>query len=186
MFCLIRRQCLRKRVERFLSSTTKFTRSSIHTSPQKKKITIYALTIYMAIQILMPFRHFLYLGNVNWTEEGHDFSWHMKLRSKRGEATFYVTDPALKKTWEFDPYDYLTYRQVGEVESHPEMIVIFSHYLESYFKKEGYGDVEVRAKVSVSLNRREPQLLIDPTVDLTKLKRTIWPANWILPLKKGS
>ena len=173
----------RQRVEKILSSTIKFTRSAIHTSAEKKRFIIYALTIYMAIQILMPFRHHLYPGNVSWTEEGHDFSWHMKLRSKRGTATFFVTDPQSKKSWQVDPYDYLTYRQMGEVESHPEMIVLFSHYLESELQKEGYGDVEIRALVNVSLNAREPQILVDPTIDLTTRHRSLMPADWILPLK---
>jgi hypothetical protein len=36
----------------------------------------------VAFQTLVPFRHLLYPGNVSWTEEGHRFAWHMKLRSK--------------------------------------------------------------------------------------------------------
>jgi vitamin K-dependent gamma-carboxylase len=172
----------RRKVERLLSSTIKFTRSAIHTPTKKKHTIIYALTLYMAFQILMPLRHHLYPGNVNWTEEGHDFSWHMKLRSKRGTATFIVTDPRAKKSWEVDPYDYLTSRQMGEVESHPEMIVLFSHYLESELQKEGHGDVEIRAVVNVSLNAREPQLLVDPNIDLTRRQRSLKPADWILPL----
>ncbi len=42
------------------------------------------LMFYLALQLLIPLRHFLYPGNVHWTEEGHRFSWHMKLRNKVG------------------------------------------------------------------------------------------------------
>ncbi len=33
-----------------------------------------------------------------------------------------------------------------------------------------------------SLNGREYQFLIDPNTDLAAQPRTLWPADWILPL----
>jgi len=40
----------------------------------------------------------------------------------------------------------------------------------------------VRARAMVSLNGREPQLLIDPNIDLAKEEVGLLPARWILPL----
>jgi len=40
----------------------------------------------------------------------------------------------------------------------------------------------VRARVEVSLNGRQPQLLIDPNVDLAKEEAGLLPARWIVPL----
>jgi len=37
---------------------------------------------------LLFLRHWLYPGNVSWTEEGHRYAWHMKLRDKDCTATF--------------------------------------------------------------------------------------------------
>jgi hypothetical protein len=34
----------------------------------------------------------------------------------------------------------------------------------------------------VSLNGREPQLLIDPNVDLAKEEVSLLPARWVVPL----
>ena len=48
--------------------------------------------------------------------------------------------------------------------------------------REGYENVEVRARVMVSLNGRPPQLLIDPEVDLAKEEIGLLPARWIVPL----
>jgi hypothetical protein len=62
------------------------------------------------------------------------------------------------------------------------MLVQFSHYLAEQKRREGFHDVEVRAHVMVSLNGREPQLLIDPTVDLAKEEVSLLPARWIVPL----
>ena len=71
-------------------------------SPKQKAIAA-LLTMYLAFQVVLPLRHFAYPGNVSWTEEGHNFSWHMKLRTKRGDALFTVSHPATGTTWAIDP-----------------------------------------------------------------------------------
>lgn len=137
---------------------------------------------YLLVQLLVPFRHFLYPGNVSWTEEGHNFAWHMKLRSKRGEATFFVNHPESGTTWTVDPSTYLEARQVSKMSTKPDMILRFSHYLAEEKRRQGYQNVEVRARVMASLNGRKPQLLIDPTVDLAKESASLRRARWIMPL----
>ena len=72
-----------------------------------RKVVTGLLAAYLAIQIVLPLRHHLYPGDVSWTEEGHNFSWHMKLRTKVGEATFTVTHPGSGQTWTVKPKDYL-------------------------------------------------------------------------------
>jgi hypothetical protein len=72
-----------------------------------QKLVAGMLTAYLAVQLLLPLRHYLYPGNVSWTEEGHNFAWHMKLRTKIGEAVFTVTHPRGGKTWTIKPEDYL-------------------------------------------------------------------------------
>jgi hypothetical protein len=133
----------------------------------------------------MPFRHQLYSGNVSWTEEGHYFSWHMKLRNKSGTLDLIATDPNTGESWTVDQRDFLTSRQRSKMEGHPDMIVQFCHYLEQIYRKKGHADVEIRAVAKISLNGREPQLLINPTVDLTRVKRSLFSASYILPLPDG-
>jgi len=147
-----------------------------------QKLVAGLLAAYLGIQLVFPLRHYLYPGNVNWTEEGHNFSWHMKLRTKVGEAVFNVTHPRSGQTWTIKPEDYLESHQVMKVITKPDLLVLFSHYLAEEKRREGYDDVEVRARVMVSLNGREPQLLIDPGVDLAKENVSLLPANWIVPL----
>ncbi|MTJ07826.1 HTTM domain-containing protein [Anabaena sp. UHCC 0204] len=140
------------------------------------------LSIYLILQILIPFRHFLYPGNVNWTYEGHRFSWHMKLLSKRGDIQFFVTDPIENQTWEFDPDNYLARWQVRTMVGRPDMILQFSHHLADELRAAGYAQIEVRVRSELSLNGRNPQLFIDPGVDLVTQRRSLKPSSWILPL----
>ena len=147
-----------------------------------QKLVAGLLAGYLAIQLLLPLRHYLYPGNVSWTEEGHNFAWHMKLRTKVGEAIFTVTHPRSGQTWTIKPNDYLKSHQVMKMSTKPELLLAFGHHLAEQKRREGYDDVEVRARVMVSLNGRQPQLLIDPNIDLTKQQVGLLPARWIIPL----
>jgi vitamin K-dependent gamma-carboxylase len=148
----------------------------------QQKTVAALLTTYLALQLILPIRHYAYPGNVSWTEEGHNFSWHMKLRAKKAEASFTITHPASGQSWTVDPKELLESRQVAKMATHPDMILQFSHYLAEQKRHEGYENVEVRARVMASLNGRKPQLLIDPTADLAKERLSLLPARWILPL----
>ena len=147
-----------------------------------QKLTAGLLATYLGFHLLFPLRHYLYPGNVSWTEEGHNFAWHMKLRTKEGEAVFNVTHPQSGQTWTIKPKDYLKPHQMMKVITKPDLIVQFAHFLAAEKRREGHDDVEVRTHVLVSLNGRQPQLLIDPNVDLTKETVSLLPARWIVPL----
>lgn len=140
------------------------------------------LALYLVVQILMPLRHFAYPGEVNWTEEGHNFSWHMKLRDKESDARFTITNPASGEVWKVDLRRYLEPRQRDKMVTRPDMILQFCHYLAEEKRREGYENVEVRARVMASLNGRKRQLLVDPDIDLAKEPRNLLPARWIVPL----
>ena len=157
-------------------------RSNCPSLTTSQKVVAGVLAAYLVVQLLFPLRHYLYPGNVSWTEEGHNFAWHMKLRTKSGQAVFNVTHPGSGQTWTIKPEDHLKSHQLMKVITKPDLLVLFGHYLAEVKRREGYDTVEVRAHVMVSLNGREPQLLIDPTVDLAKEKVSLLPTRWIVPL----
>jgi hypothetical protein len=159
-----------------------FVKTSCPPLSTSQKLLVGLLAVYLAVQLFLPLRHYLYPGNVSWTEEGHNFAWHMKLRTKTGEAVFMVTHPGSGQTWTIKPEAHLKSHQVMKMSTKPELILLFGHYLAEEKRREGYDNVEVRARVMVSLNGREAQLLIDPNVDLTKEEVTLLPARWIVPL----
>jgi len=140
------------------------------------------LGVWIAFQVLMPLRHLLYPGNVSWTEEGHRFAWMMKLRDKKGEATFVVKNPASNESWFINPARHLMPRQARKMATRPDMILQFAHYLGEQFAAVGIPGVEVYALVEVSLNGRPRALMIDPKRDLMTVRRDLAVADWILPL----
>lgn len=149
-----------------------------------KTWTLTFLSIWVAIQLLLPLRHFLIPGNVHWTEEGHNYSWHMKLRAKASEGVFILTGTKTGEEWTVQPREHLTQVQERKMTARPHMIVQFAHYLAEHYAQKRGAEVEVRAHITASLNGRRSQLLIDPAVDLSQVPHPSWEhAEWILPLE---
>ncbi|MDC0722248.1 HTTM domain-containing protein [Nannocystis bainbridge] len=146
-----------------------------------QKCLLTFLGVYTAWQLLFPLRHWLYPGDVAWTEEGHKFSWRMKLRDKGGSVAYHATDPTTGESWKIDLRGKIKRWQLSEMTGRPEMILQLAHYLGEQLRAEGIPDVEIRALAPVSLNGREPEFLIDPEVDLMKVERSLLPATWIRP-----
>ncbi len=140
------------------------------------------LAMWVAVQVLVPLRHFVVPGDVHWTEEGHNYAWHMKLRDKDADAEFTAVVDGIEV--EIDDEELLTERQERKMESRPHMMVQYAHYIEDLFEVQGYQEVEVYADAWASLNGREYQQFIDPTFDLTT-QRYPWIGHqeWILPLE---
>ncbi len=149
-----------------------------------KRAVLCLLSCYVTLQLLLPLRHFLYPGNVSWTEEGHNFSWHMKLRSKQAVVSFLLTDPVARDSWRVHPDDHLQSWQSRKMSTRPDMILQFSHHLAAKARQKGHEQVEVRAHAMASLNGRSTQLLVDSSVNLALAERSFKPASWILPLQK--
>ena len=149
-----------------------------------KRALLGFIIVWFAFQILFPLRHLLYPGSPSWNEEGHRFSWQMKLRDKRTRAVFTVRDPATGTEWDITPRDLLQRHQAGKVGSRPDMVLQYANYIARLFdEQEGIEGVEVRVRVCASLNGRPAQLLYDPEVDLTKIERNLAHADWVLPLE---
>jgi hypothetical protein len=139
------------------------------------------LALYFAVQVAVPLRHFLYPGNVSWTEEGHRFSWHMMLRDKHAQAALVRVDRTTGQRTEVPLMRYLTARQGQKMAARPELLQQFARWIAAEDGK-GQGQVGVHAVAIASLNGRPRQWLVDPRVDLAAEPRTLGAALWIVPL----
>ena len=81
------------------------------------------VTIYVAIQVLVPLRHFLQRGGIEWTYTEHRFSWQMMLRIDAMASYFYVTDPNTDRTSQLRPKDYLDPQQIRRMGWRPDMVL---------------------------------------------------------------
>lgn len=152
--------------------------ASTETPPRLQRLILAALAAWFAVQIYLPLRHWQYPGEVNWTERGHNYSWHMKLRNKWGEIRMFAVNPETQEGVELDLRDHLNRRQLRKMATRPHMIQQFAQHLGRQLHAETGVPMKMHVHSEVSLNGRDLALMIDPTVDLM----TATPDEFILPM----
>ncbi|MGB0167234.1 MAG: HTTM domain-containing protein, partial [Luteibaculum sp.] len=147
------------------------------------KWVVYSLGFWFLLHTFLPLRHWLYPGDVNWSEEGHRFSWHMKLRSKHARGFFRVVNLETGSEKIIQPEDILEEWQIKRMLGQPPLIWQFAQHLKSEFNSNGFK-VAVHAHIEARVNNREYQEFVDPSVDLAAAQRPFFEhTNWIRPLK---
>ncbi len=147
--------------------------------PRAAGWTVLLISAYVAWQVLFPLRHWLYPGDVTWTEEGHEFSWRMKLRGKLGQTVFMVRNPEAREFWYETADGFLTPWQVKKMQTRPDLIRQFAQHLAAMTTREIGAPVKVRVQAMVALNGHEPGLLIDPGMDLSEEPYRLSGSRWI-------
>ena len=156
--------------------------------PRRARPATALLAAWVAIQLLMPLRHWAYPGDVVWTEEGHRFAWRMKLRGKSGYATFALRDTDTGQFHRIDPMADLTPRQYRKMCGRPDMVLQFARFIARREQKRTGHRFEVRAVVKCSVNGRPLRQLVDSSVDLAALERGLGHKEWVLdfdPVRAG-
>ena len=162
-------------------SKNKINQVKITKLSKKQKLTIAALGFWVLLMISLPLRHLLVPSNVSWTEEGHKFAWHMKLRTKTAEGKLFIKD---KKGILIDSIrveSALKHWQSKKLKTRPKLIWQFAHKIKEEYKKKGQ-EVSVHADIKASLNGRPYQQFTNPEVDIANQPYPIWKVDWIIPL----
>jgi hypothetical protein len=146
-----------------------------------KKITTSVVIIFFMVQLLFPWRYLLYPGELFWTEEGYRFSWRVMLMEKAGAANFKIVDSVSNSSFYVQNSDFLTSFQEKQMSFQPDFILEYAHYLGDHFASQGHQNIEVYVDSYVALNGRMSQPYINSTVDLYKVKTSIFHKDWIVP-----
>ncbi|MEP0366513.1 MAG: HTTM domain-containing protein [Cyclobacteriaceae bacterium] len=163
--------------EKLFRAPTYLTSVTITTS----KLITGILIIFCVFNLLFPWRYLLYPGNLFWTEEGYRFSWRVMLMEKMGNTTFKIKDSLTNRTAIVANYEYLTPLQEREMNTQPDMILQFAHFLAQEYKERGFSKPEVTVDCKVTLNGKKSQVFIDPNANLAEIKEGWSPKDWIKP-----
>ena len=153
-------------------------------SRRTQTVVLSFVSLYLAIQVLLPLRHFLWRGGVEWTYAEHCFSWRMLLLNIYARPIFYVTDPNTGRTRAVDPRQFLSPKQAGKLGYLPDFPVQFAHYLATVMPRKGPKPLQVEARILISINGRKPQLYVDPNVDLAAESRSLGRPRWLRPVRE--
>lgn len=153
----------------------------------QRKIVLPALTVYLLLQFLVPFRHLLIPGKVDWTGQAQWFSWRMKVHVKKFEKVSFTLrrfendEPVAVQTGQI-----INSMQVKMMANHADMIYKYVQYLKKDLRERLHIDKAIiNAEIKVSFNGHPVQDFIDPKLDLFNI--TYHPfkkIDWVLPLKE--
>jgi len=152
---------------------------------KRKKLAIIVLSVFLTIQILFPFRYFLYPGELFWNEQGYRFSWRVMLIEKKGYTNFKVVDKGSNTSFFIKNEDFLTEFQERQMSFQPDFILEFAHFLGNFYSEKGIKNVEIYADSYVTLNGRMSMPFIDSKVDLYRQKRGFNHKKWIIPINES-
>ena len=149
-------------------------------SPAREKLLLPFFVLLFAFHCYLPLRNHLFDSDVNWSEEGHRYSWRMMLRSKQGTGSYRVVDRATGESETVRPLDELHPRQYRKMATHPDMILQYAHHLRDEAARAG-RTVDVYANFRCRLNGRDRVRFIDPEVNLSEVDWTWWGRKaWVL------
>lgn len=139
------------------------------------------LSLVIVFQILFPFRHLLYPGELFWHEQGYRFSWRVMLMEKRGYTQFRIVDSVTQEQFYVKNEEFLTEFQEKQMSFQPDFILEFAHHLGKHYGDRGHQNVQVFADSYVALNGRKSQQFINPKINLLEHQKGFGNKTWILP-----
>jgi len=146
----------------------------------------WALGIYFSVQLALPLRHWLYPGQMCWTEQGFRYSWNVMLMEKNGSVDFRVVEPRTGRVFHVSPRDYFTPYQTDMMSPQPDMVLEAARVVAADYRTRGVREPAVYADAFAALNGRPMQRLVDPRVDLAREVDGLSNKTWILPMTSSS
>ncbi|SDR66230.1 Vitamin K-dependent gamma-carboxylase [Gillisia sp. Hel1_33_143] len=151
--------------------------------PIKRKVSLFILTFFFTVQLLLPWRYLLYPGELFWTEEGYRFSWRVMLMEKAGYTQFKIVDAGSGRRFYVDNSDFLTPFQEKQMSFQPDFILQYAHFLAEHFRKDGHKNIEIYVENYVALNGRKSAPYIDPEVNLLNFNDSLKHKSFLLPFQ---
>lgn len=157
--------------------------SSEKETGKMKLVPLIFIGLHFTLQFILPFRHFIYKGNVAWTGEGHLFSWRMMLTSSDDAVRIRMKFPNDPNQYYVDLFAYMNRGQLNKITKTPKMVIKFTQYLKKEVAKTtGIHDIHIHLEMYKSVNYRSPSLLNDTTLNYANIEYDgLAHASWILP-----
>jgi len=153
-------------------------------------IIVIGLVVFIIHQVFIPLRLHTYPGTVAWNEYGHQFSWRMKLRTKRCDAHALSYHPETHFAYQIHLEELLNRRQYRKMASRPDMIIQMAHFLRDTLDDQVMAlnpnvttGHEIYIESWCQLNGREWQQFTNNTYDLAQSEKWVYPYPWVTEVK---
>lgn len=150
------------------------------------------LVLFIAFQIVFPFRFSFYKADLFWAEQGFRFSWRVMLMEKAGYGYFYLHDAESGVEWEVPTSSHLSKLQEKQMFFQPDMILQYAHYLQTVYADTTiqtgnieltFKNPEIRAEIYVTLNGRPSKLFVSKEHNLAAIDVDLSERTWLEPFQ---
>jgi hypothetical protein len=138
------------------------------------------LGLWVLAHLLIPFRHHAYPGSVAWNEDGDEFAWRLRARTKKRRVRITVVDPETGAKRNVRLKSKVTGTRRKAVRTYPDRLLQLAHHIAAEEAAAGRR-VEVHVRYRVGLNGRSLRDLIDGKRDLAAQPRTFLNSVWTEP-----
>ena len=143
------------------------------------------IVCFLLIQLLIPFRHVFFKGNVDYNGIGQRFSWRMKIMYKDSSFQYFITDNSSGKKYAVDATKMLTNKQYNNLLYYPDLIVPLAKKIQLEASENfGIKSAKITCEYKTKFMGKNEQLLFSPELDLTKIKDGFLNQDWLYDLKK--
>jgi len=134
---------------------------------KRKQLTVVAIGIFVAFQLIFPFRYLLFTSDPEWSGIASRFAWRMKMQTRALEK-FEMTVQGIPngKPLQVDYKAFLSANQHKQLIMDPYNIIQLAQYVAEEAKDRGMRQPTVRADINVSYNGRPAQKMVVPEVPL--------------------
>ncbi|KAH8338328.1 hypothetical protein KR067_013702 [Drosophila pandora] len=140
---------------------------------------------YCALQLFLPYSHFITKGYNNWTNGLYGYSWDMMVHSYDTlQTSIQVVDNESRQVHNLNPFAFTEYDRWTK---YADMAVQYAKCIEENLKVAQHpaigSNISIYFDIWCSMNGRFQQRSFDPRVDLLKAKWSPFEAtSWSLPL----
>ncbi|XP_065061056.1 vitamin K-dependent gamma-carboxylase-like [Rhopilema esculentum] len=155
--------------------------------PRMQWFSISIASLYVALQLTLPYSHSITKGYNAWTQGLYGYSWDMMVHSWTTQhVVIKVVDNATGEATYLRPGAFIKGRKERRWNTHPDMIKQYALCLAENIKKTPELEIQqprIYFDVWRSLNKRFQQRLIDPNVDMVTAPWSHFQeSTWIRPL----
>ncbi len=142
------------------------------------------IVVFLILQTLLPFRHILFKGYVDYNGIGQRFSWRMKLMYKEADINYFIINKFTKERFAVNVSTMLTDKQYNNLKYFPDLIVPLAKKIKLEAKENfGINNAKIVCVYKLKFMENSEQLLFSPKIDLSKIQTNTLANKWLFDLK---
>ena len=135
---------------------------------------------FLIIQLILPFRHILFKGYVDYNGIGQRFSWRMKIMYKESKINYFITNNISKEKYSVNIRPMLTNKQFNNLKYYPDLIIPLAKKIKLEAKEKfNIQNAKVTCEYKTKFMGGEEHLLFSPELDLAKMDEKIKVNKWL-------